>query len=135
MCKLVPQFLSYRCEILHLTKKLLIGRNSRYRTTIYCMENFFIWRGIFTKFGMDYFLKQKCNLRRNWLDHYSQPTAIQTKRSESSACKEPWICEGYYSFGKPEVKVFSSFGNKLARFTNIDPQLICSLWYGKPNRM
>ena len=35
-----------------------------------CMENFFIWRGILTKFSMSYFLKQQCTsiLRRNCID-------------------------------------------------------------------
>lgn len=28
-----------------------------------CMETFFIWQDLFTKFGMDYFLKQRYNLR------------------------------------------------------------------------
>ena len=33
-----------------------------------CMENFHIWQDIFTKFGIDYFLRQQCNLRRNCSD-------------------------------------------------------------------
>ena len=35
-----------------------------------CMEKFFIWRDIFTKFGIRYFLRQQCNLRRNCSERF-----------------------------------------------------------------
>ena len=64
---------------LPFSQKLLICRNRQYRTTLWYidatqtnrsnsnpfLENLFIWPYILTKFGIDYYSKQRYNLRIN----------------------------------------------------------------------
>lgn len=82
---------------------------------IYMYINIFQLIFIFTKFGMSYYLRQRCNLWRNFLaqvtiDHYSINCTIKI-----SLCKEYYVF-GYYSYVatlQPKLIVFFFVNNSI----------------------
>ena len=83
----------------------------------FCMENFWVWRDIFTKFDIDYYPRQRYNLRRNCLDrttiahssHRNWPVKIQIKIVLYPFRPQEIFLRRVYRFGVAAVNVFSWF--------------------------